>query len=158
MITLTLHAIDTSASFTVTVNKLSSLNVLECYFPKQRKYSMFYHNNYLLPSFSFEFYEIKDGDTLYIIQTPQKLKPAIMKKPTIPKIPSDITSEVCRLHDVFFSRAEGNKIGNQRVTNRFKKLLENDFHETCHHEATIICNSDRPSTTMLPFSWKVAHL
>lgn len=135
--------------------------------------SYLFESRILLPTFSFEFYNIQNGDVIvplhislqYSIKkkrsrnsnpcSPRLLNSLIKSFPTPPvdyKARKKIES--MRLKDILYQRIEGCSWGERRIENKFIQLIVDKEKDKATSETSMIINdSSTPSADALPVFW-----
>lgn len=120
-----------------------------------------FHNNTILEKhFSFDFYEVKDGDHIYTTnengRSNLKLCQKLTKSISITNNRDRIALEnsCLRLIDLTFVRAEGSFSANLKLLNWYKNLQKSDTQVIQVFPTIVPRKMSKPNNEPLPLAWK----
>lgn len=138
----------------------------------QGKFLCFFNGSLLLGSFSFKFYNLTNGDHIYIIpfgpclpgekcpficsifENLFKCKKKEKEKPECKCRIDNFVRETAKLKDQFFQKVEGTVVCHRKILSRFIQLIDKDKNKSDDENKTVVpppCLS--PSGDALPTFW-----
>ena len=128
--------------------------------PKSSSFALFCNNTVLQPAFTLSFYNITNGDHIYVIPTRRRsTKTLILQQLEKTQKQSDnrmlgMKKESERLKDLMLKKVEGTSQYYRHVIERFKRFTEREYAKELPPQPPVVVEQlDAPAHEELPIFW-----